>query len=296
MTKTNGETPPGFYLYTQDYFGDALVRLMPPDKRLVWVEMFFLMSESPKRGVLLKKNGQPYTAAELAPICNCAVDLVEATMRHVVAEEIASVDRNTGAILNRRMVRDEIKRKACEKAGRKGWKAKQAKHSNPNQLPLTLEPASSPSPSPAPFPTPSPVPKEEETHAPSAASVSPVPVVPEPPPKPPKEVKYSPDFEEFWSSYPKQRKKGDAWKAWRSTSHPPVAEILAKLGQARESEDWNRERGRFIPLPATWIRAHGWHDNYNVKLGGPAKPRAGLKELEAIAARDFGPLRKTRQR
>src|SRR5207244_9153959 len=165
------EPPPGFFLFPQDYFGDAMVRLMPADLRLVWVEAFFLMSQSPRRGVLLKKTGKPYTPAELATIINCQGDLVETAFQYVVKEKIASVDRNTGALVSRRMVRDEIKRVACEKAGRKGWQAKLAKRANPNQLPLPLQPALSvvPVPDPVPIPQPEQKEKEEKSVAPAVA-------------------------------------------------------------------------------------------------------------------------------
>lgn len=282
MTKKN-EPPPGLFFFPQDYFGDALVRLMPPEKRCVWIEAFFLMSESPRRGVLLKENGQPYSAAELATIMNVPVDLVESAWEHVVKEKIASLDRKTGTLVNRRMVRDEIKRIACEKAGKKGWQIKRAKQANNSQLSLTLQQALSVVPVPDPVPLPKT--KEEEIKTPPPVSED----------APAKPVRYSEDFEAFWSAYPRHMAKGDAWKAWKAAPRPPIAEILATLALARQSKEWNKDGGDFIPYPATWVRAHGWNDEYT-PAEAAKKSRTSLEELKAMAVRDFGPMRKARGR
>lgn len=73
-------------------------------------------------------------------------------------------------------------------------------------------------------------------------------------------------FARFWQAYPRKRSKGDAWKAWRALAPCPglVQRLIAALGQARQSEDWRREGGRFIPYPATWLRARGWEDEFEV--------------------------------
>lgn len=69
-------------------------------------------------------------------------------------------------------------------------------------------------------------------------------------------------FEKFWTAYPKKLAKVDALKAW--TALKPDAPLLARILQAlesqRESPDWQKAQGRYIPYPATWIRAHRWED------------------------------------
>ena len=69
-------------------------------------------------------------------------------------------------------------------------------------------------------------------------------------------------FSLFWASYPKRRKKGDALKAWQQTAkvRPPIEEILAAIETQRQSDDWNRDSGQWIPLPASWLRAWQWAD------------------------------------
>lgn len=70
------------------------------------------------------------------------------------------------------------------------------------------------------------------------------------------------DFETFWAAYPKKRKKLDALKAWQRVK--PSAELLDEMLDAlswqRRSEDWTKEAGQYVPLPASWLRAGQWMD------------------------------------
>lgn len=70
------------------------------------------------------------------------------------------------------------------------------------------------------------------------------------------------DFEKFWSAYPRKKGKIAAQRAWAKLNgnRPDIEQVLAKLEQLKQSDDWTREGGRFIPHPATWINAGGWFD------------------------------------
>ena len=69
-------------------------------------------------------------------------------------------------------------------------------------------------------------------------------------------------FDLFWACYPKRKKKGDAMKAWVQTKkhRPPIEELLAALDKQKNSDDWYRDSGQWIPLPATWLRSWQWLD------------------------------------
>jgi len=71
-----------------------------------------------------------------------------------------------------------------------------------------------------------------------------------------------PDFDRFWLAYPKRKSKLDARKAWQDTraSRPPIGELLARLQALKASPDWRKDRGKYIPHPATWLRRGGWDD------------------------------------
>ena len=76
---------------------------------------------------------------------------------------------------------------------------------------------------------------------------------------------YSPqDFERFWEAYPKKKSKGQAEKAWQkiSLSEHLLETILSVIEIAKTSEDWQKENGKYIPYPATWLNAKGWLDEY----------------------------------
>ena len=75
-------------------------------------------------------------------------------------------------------------------------------------------------------------------------------------------------FEEFWKAFPKKKNKGQAERAWRSIAPDEQlqSKILAAIGRAKTSEQWAKEKGRFIPFPATWLNAKGWEDELLVDL------------------------------
>jgi hypothetical protein len=69
-------------------------------------------------------------------------------------------------------------------------------------------------------------------------------------------------FNKFWKLYPKKKSKGDAEKAFKQLriDDPLLTEILLSLELACKSEDWMKDGGKYIPYPASWLRAKGWLD------------------------------------
>ena len=67
------------------------------------------------------------------------------------------------------------------------------------------------------------------------------------------------DFETFWLNYPKKKSKATALKAWK-TKKPRLDDVLFALSWQKESNDWTKSNGQFIPYPATYINAEGWKD------------------------------------
>lgn len=70
-------------------------------------------------------------------------------------------------------------------------------------------------------------------------------------------------FAAFWKLYPKKQGKGAAEKAWKKIK--PTAElfdtIVTAVEAAKLSEQWQRENGRYIPNPATWLNQKRWEDD-----------------------------------
>ena len=69
-------------------------------------------------------------------------------------------------------------------------------------------------------------------------------------------------FERFWAAYPKRKARGRAEKAFATLSPDEqlMAVILAALERAKTREEWRKERGKYIPHPATWLNDKGWTD------------------------------------
>lgn len=69
-------------------------------------------------------------------------------------------------------------------------------------------------------------------------------------------------FEAFWIAYPRKVGKGAALKIW--TRIKPSAELtermLTAVHLAKQSEQWKKENGRFIPHLATWLNQGRWDD------------------------------------
>ena len=77
-------------------------------------------------------------------------------------------------------------------------------------------------------------------------------------------------FEEFWKAYPKKTAKKNAFNAWVKIK--PDGEllktILSALEQQKKSDQWQRERGQFIPYPATWLNGRRWEDECSGECKG----------------------------
>jgi hypothetical protein len=71
-------------------------------------------------------------------------------------------------------------------------------------------------------------------------------------------------FDEFWAAYPKKVGKKAAWNAWKKVK--PDTELFDKImtaiGRAKATWQWQRENGRYIPNPKTWLNEGRWDDEY----------------------------------
>jgi hypothetical protein len=69
-------------------------------------------------------------------------------------------------------------------------------------------------------------------------------------------------FEEvFWKAYPRKTAKKKSREAARKVWTEEDADgIMAGLERAKESDQWRRDGGRFIPHAATWLNQERWTD------------------------------------
>lgn len=69
-------------------------------------------------------------------------------------------------------------------------------------------------------------------------------------------------FAAFWAAYPKKAGKADALKAWNKLA--PDVVLQEQMGKAlevqKQSQQWRKDGGQFIPMPATWLNGRRWED------------------------------------
>lgn len=70
-------------------------------------------------------------------------------------------------------------------------------------------------------------------------------------------------FGEFWEAYPKKKSKDQARRAWdkRRPDRALLNAMLSAIAEQRQSRDWQKDAGQFIPYPATWLNSAGWTDS-----------------------------------
>ena len=101
-------------------------------------------------------------------------------------------------------------------------------------------------------------------------------------------------FTEFWQAYPKKVGKASCLKAWKKLK--PTTElfdhIMTSLGSQKHSGQWQREGGRFIPNPLTWLNQGRWDDEPVETSGAAAQPATGtsgmLNKLREMYAAEGG--------
>jgi hypothetical protein len=83
-------------------------------------------------------------------------------------------------------------------------------------------------------------------------------------------------FETFWKAYPKKEAKKDAQSAFAKLNPNPelMVVILAAIATKSASFDWTKENGKYVPLPASWLRAERWTDE-GVTLAAVGGDRIG---------------------
>ena len=83
---------------------------------------------------------------------------------------------------------------------------------------------------------------------------------------------YTDDFELFWNVYPKKVGKKDAFNAFKKAKQP-VQLLIHAVQEQMQSSQWQKEDGRYIPNPATWLNQGRWDDTL-------PKPKVGERDSD----------------
>lgn len=128
---------PAIQFYPGDWKKDPGVQALSFHDRGVWFEMLLLMHESDERGKLMLNN-KPMPTEALARLLGLDNQILTTTITNLIDYGVASRCETTGAIVCRRMVRDEqIRqvRKACGKLGGNPRLVNQNVTTEVNQIP-----------------------------------------------------------------------------------------------------------------------------------------------------------------
>lgn len=78
--------------------------------------------------------------------------------------------------------------------------------------------------------------------------------------------KYPADFEEWYAQYPRKKAKGDALKAYKAARKlVGQQELVEKTVKYARYVEQSGMEPRFVPYPATWLRAAQWDDEQDVQ-------------------------------
>lgn len=94
-------------------------------------------------------------------------------------------------------------------------------------------------------------------------------------------------FERFWFAYPKKTGKGDARKSFLKIkpSSALLERMLSALAAASASYQWQRDKGRFIPNPSTWLNQQRWEDEVRPDMGKPDPKQAPQSRFHNLEER-----------
>lgn len=76
--------------------------------------------------------------------------------------------------------------------------------------------------------------------------------------------KYKKEFEEFWKHYPKKVDKQKAREKFiKLKPNEELLELIIKqLERLKDTTDWKKENGKYIPNPSTWLHNRRWEDEF----------------------------------
>ena len=86
-------------------------------------------------------------------------------------------------------------------------------------------------------------------------------------------------FDQFWSEYPRKVAKRAVEQAWKSRKFDRLAgEIISAVRAHKNTEQWQKDKGRFIPNPLTFLNQGRWEDALDVPVSEPTyTPPAWLR-------------------
>lgn len=99
-------------------------------------------------------------------------------------------------------------------------------------------------------------------------------------------------FEIFYKAYPNKKNVKTARTRWEKMKVTPelFAAIMAGLERAKNSQEWGKDGGAYIPHPATWLNGEGWKNEYKPlrQAAAPKAPAGNMPDPLAERRRMMG--------
>ena len=90
-------------------------------------------------------------------------------------------------------------------------------------------------------------------------------------------------FEKFWNAYPRKVAKPDAKKKFEKINpdEQMLQTMLTAIEKSKNSDQWRRDGGQYIPHPSTWLNQRRWEDE------PPAVTSKPVVTAQAYTQRDY---------
>lgn len=99
-------------------------------------------------------------------------------------------------------------------------------------------------------------------------------------------------FEIFYKAYPNKKNVKTARTRWEKMKVTPelFREIMEGLERAKNSQEWAKDGGAYIPHPATWLNGEGWKNEYKPlrQAAAPKAPAGNMPDPLAERRRMMG--------
>lgn len=249
-------------LYVQDFLTDEKLTECSAESTGVYIRLMCLMHKSEDYGTILLKQKDKQTGKQVSDFAIKLVrqmpydaDTIERSLAELLEEEVIGISGDV--LFQKRMVKDGKLSDIRASAGKKGGR-KKAESDFANRFANGFAKAKSVANTESEIESE----YEDEIITESEGDVE----KRDTSPRAGASV-YAARFDEFWAAYPKRVGKGAAQKSWAKIK-PSAAlhkKILAAIADGKESEEWSREGGRFIPNPSTWLNQSRWEDELTKK-------------------------------
>jgi len=83
-----------------------------------------------------------------------------------------------------------------------------------------------------------------------------------------KEKPQKTEFDIFWDEYPRREGKGAARKSFEKAIKKTTLDVLLEaVRKQKQSDQWTKDNGQYIPHPATWLNQERWEDELDFNGG-----------------------------